>query len=166
MSSYLLAGPGLYIVTQPDGTVSAVPGLPITEVGGGEDQTLAAPLFSDADSVLAAGIANTTQFVLPTLHASDDAVHAADIASTSTAQFVLPALVAANDAIDAANALRILQPSKVLDLDSVFPAENVDRQKPAKEQRLRPARFGEGDGFFGGTAELHDREMRPSLVER
>jgi len=43
-------------------------------------------------------------------------------------RFLLPALIADNGAIYALNALRVLQPTRINDLDSVFPAENVDRQ--------------------------------------
>jgi hypothetical protein len=67
-SSFILAGPGVHVVTNADdGTLSVVAGLPITDVGGAAAQATETALFNDADTVYAPGIANSLRFLLPAL---------------------------------------------------------------------------------------------------
>lgn len=139
MSSYLIGIDGAVHVTGRDGTVSLVPGIPITDLSVLEAALLAG-LVSDGETFYAPAIANLNQFIEP-------------------------ALVAADDAIYAPSPARVVQPIELLlDLDSLFQPVTVERLQKPKEQRLRPERFGEGDGFYATTAELKNREMRPALV--
>ena len=141
-SSFILAGPGVHVVTNADdGTVSVVAGLPITDVGGAAAQATETALFNDADTVYAPGIANSLQFLLPALVADDGAIYAS-------------------------NAVRVLQPTRINDLDSVFPAENVHRQQKPKQQKVQPGRVNDGDTVFMLKAELQDRTLRPALVAK
>src|SRR5262245_52728619 len=119
--SFIILGQGLVVVTNDDGTVSALPGFP-TQVDGGAQQALAAALFNDAaEAIHAPSILNTTQSLSPALIAADDAVYA-----PTTSLFLLPApmlldalVVETVYAPSIANTLQVLLPSALASDDAI-----------------------------------------------
>jgi hypothetical protein len=124
MSAFITSGFGLTVVTQSDGSVSVLAGIPAAEYQGGP-ATLAAALF-----------------------ASDDASYAPIVIATGVPQSLSPALFASDDAIylpAIANAAQLLSPTQITDSDT-FNAPNVTTTAAA--QSLQPPQLASDDAIY------------------
>jgi hypothetical protein len=179
--SYLIAIEGVAHVTESDGTVSLVPGLPITTAVS--DQALSPSLVVDNDGFYPLTVGSiATLYLLPAQVAADDSFNPPALGPTVSLQPALvsdgdayfvallalrPALVSDSDAffasVVAANVPdRTLAPQLVIQLDSLFPTV-VTPVKLGKEQRLRPRRVDSDDDFFAVSTATGPVAVSPAL---
>src|SRR5580765_4503813 len=102
-SSYLICLPGAVHVTNADGTVTLVPGVPVTALAAPQAAVLPS-FFTDADSILTPAIgAPAASALLPALvDDADETIYTGVIATVGTpAQSLLPPFLTDEDAIHA-----------------------------------------------------------------